>query len=117
MLKTTKMVLAFLALMFACSAANVVNDTYIIEPIPESNVCIEGFALYRGMIYVVKSQIVPGEFYWEAGNWQQKHKRVWMEIYAAIGTQIRLVKVVEGSVIPPTPEHFDFSGKKNDVLK
>lgn len=110
-----KIIIILVLLLFAGGAATVGDETYSVNPVPVSEICIEGFTLYHGMIFIVKSQIVPGEFYWDAGNWQQKHKKVWMEIYAAVGTQIRLIKIVEGRVIPPTPERFSFEGKSDAI--
>ena len=61
-----------------------------------------------GKVFVVKSEIVPGKYYWEGSTVVPKRKRVWMEIYAAINNRIVLVKVIEAKCIPAKPEGWEW---------
>lgn len=78
-------------------------------PAANSNVRIEGFRHRDGMIFVVKSEIIPGKYFWEGATAIPKRKRVWMEVYAAVQGRIELIKVYEAKCIPAKPEGWEWN--------
>jgi hypothetical protein len=79
-----------------------------VAPALNKKICIEAFRHQDGMIYVVKSEMVPGEFYWDGATSTPKRKRVWMEVYASVGGRIELINVYEAKCIPAKPESWEW---------
>jgi hypothetical protein len=105
MTKLVKVTVIFILLMVSCAMPIRIPN---MMPAANSNVCIEAFRLRDGMIFVVKSEIVPGKYYWEGSTAVPKRKRVWMEIYAAVNGRIELIKVYEAKCIPAKPEGWEW---------
>ena len=90
--------------LFSCSMPLVVP-----KMTPQTgNICVEAFRLYSGKIYVVRSEVIPGQFYFEGATRSPKRVRVWMEIYVADGRKIILYKIINAERIPATPEGWEF---------
>ena len=103
--KLVKVTVIFILLMVSCALPIRIPN---MMPAANSNVCIEGFRHRDGFIFVVKSQVIPGEFYFEGATRVPKRKRVWMEVYAAIKGRIELIKVYEAKCIPAKPEGWEW---------
>lgn len=61
-----------------------------------------------GRIFIVRSEIIPGQYYWEGATVVPKRKRVWMEVYAAVNGRIVLVKIIRAKCIPAKPEEWEW---------
>jgi len=78
------------------------------DPIVGPNIVVEAFRFSDGNIYIVKSEIIPGGYYYDGAIRRISHKRVWCEIYGAFGNRIKLYKIVMGTIIPAKPETWKF---------
>jgi len=99
-----KIIIIVLVIMFSCSMPLVIPK---LEP-QTGNICVEAFRFCNGKIYVVRSEVVPGKFYVEAGVRAPHRKRVWMEIYVADGRKIILYRIINAKKIPAKPEGWEF---------
>ena len=114
MSKLVKVAVIFILLMVSCALPIRIPN---MMPAANSNVCIEAFRHRDGMIFVVKSEVIPGEFYFEGATRVPKRKRVWMEIYASVKGRIELIKIYEAKCVPAKPEEWEWDVNKRENYK
>lgn len=114
MIKALKYLAIFFLLMVSCSIPLHIPKVSPAAAIGES---IEGFRLYSGAIFVVKSEIIAGGNYWESSTRTPRRVRVWMEIYVAKNNRIVLYKIIRAKLIPAKPEAWDFKEFDSEIKK
>jgi len=105
-----RMAVVALLVMLSCHPYSMPPKLYPDNP----TVIIEAIRLYMGKLYVVKSEILPGEYYWESSTKVQRRKRVWLEIYVAEEHKIKLYMVVPAKMRKAQPETWRFPPFKED---
>lgn len=103
--KLIKCLIIFVLLMVSCSLPIRIPR---MAPAVTQNVVLEAFRLVDGKIFIVKSEIITGQYYWEGATATPKRKRVWMEIYAAVNGRIVLVGAIEARCVPAKPEEWEW---------
>ena len=83
-------------------------------PAATGNIVVEAFRFQGGRIFVAKSEIIPGKYYWEGSTAVPKRKRVWIEIYVAVGNQIVLYKTINAKCVPAKPESWEFEENEKE---
>jgi len=114
MIKILKCLAIFFLFMISCSMPIHVPN---VAPASARNEIIEAFRLYNGAIFIVKSEVIPGENYWESSTRTPRRVRVWMEIYIAKDNRIVLYKIIRAKLIPAKPEMWDFKEFDSEIKK
>ncbi len=114
MIKALKYLAIFFLLMVSCSMPLHVPR---VAPAAVVGKNIEGFRLYNGAIFIVRSEIVTGGNYWESSTREPQRKRVWLEIYIAKDNRIILYKIIRAKIIPAQPETWDFKEFDGEIKK
>jgi len=112
MIKALKYIAIFSLITFSCSIPISRIKTV---PAANDNVIIEGFRLYHGMIFIIKSEMICGNDYWDTSNGVPHRKRVWVEIYIAENNRIVLYKIISTHKVPATPEYWEFDDLKKEI--
>lgn len=111
MKNVVRMAVIFLLISLSCSPY--LRQPMLI-PTTDNPIVVEAVRLYVGKLYIVKSEVIPGEFYYESSTKIPKRKRVWMEIYGAENNRIKLVMIIEAKLVPSQPEQWRFDDFKID---
>lgn len=98
-------ILAVIALLFPGMALAPAEG-----PQPNCVRILENFKYFNNKIFVMWSEVTQQEaFLFYSGLIKEmSHKRVWVEVYIAIGDRIHLHKIINGKITPATKEKWDF---------
>jgi hypothetical protein len=108
MIKT--FIVAILIVMFM-PTANAFDGVAPMKISKDGIVHIEGFQYKNNKIFVVKSEFTAADLFSHLYSTIQEipRKRVWLEIYVAVGNRIVLCKIIVAEIIPAQPEAWKFN--------